>query len=179
MKSLCLSLILVVLLAACDQLAPATPAPTPALGVATLSSADRLAIYSAVAHYHFDPMNKILEDKRWPVIFVSPNLATSLDMQTDRWDGEPTPPELLPLLQDLSPRVEFAAKRMVIQGDRGNAVRDGGIWLGFGTIELDENAVSVDVESFLNGVNAVVYRYELTHQGSQWIVLKAKLRQIS
>ncbi len=113
------------------------------------------------------------------VIFVSPNLATSLDPAAQRWDGDPTSPELLPLLQDLAPRVEFATKQTVIQRDKMNAVRDDGIWLGFGTIQEKENEVQIDVESFLNGLNAVGYEYLLARQGDRWIVLQARLRWIA
>ena len=152
----------------------------PTATVLTLSPADSLAIYSAVAHYHLDPSNRMGSGGRhYPVIFVSPNLATSLDPLGERWDGDPTPPGLLSLFNDLAPRVEFATKDAVIQRDKMNAVRDDGIWLGFGTIQVEGNEVRVGVESFLNGMNAAAYRYELAHEGSQWIVLKATQLWIS
>lgn len=121
MKSLSLSLVLVVLLAACTQLSPAPPALAPRLAptVATLSSADRLAIYSGMAHYHFDPRDKM------------------------------------------------------------NAVRDDGIWLGFGVIQVEGNEVRVGVKTFLNGINAVAYEYQLARQGDRWMVLKATMLWIS
>ncbi len=190
MKRLYLGLILAVCaLVACNGLAPIPPAPTlvPVATMPALGEADRLAIYSTVAHYHFDLGNGILVDpalkmtgyQHNPVIFVSPNLATSLDPAAQRWDGDPTPPELLSLLQDLAPRVEFATKQTVIQRDKMNAVRDDGIWLGFGTIQEKENEVQIDVESFLNGINAVGYEYLLARQGDRWVVLQARLRWIA
>lgn len=156
-----------------------TPTPVPTTTLLTLSPADRIAIYSTVAHYHFDPSNKILGDQRRPVIFVSPNLATNLDPAAQHWDGDPTPPELLPQLHDLAPRVELATLQAVIQRDRMNAVREDGIWLGFGSIQVKESEVQVEVESFINGINAVGYAYRLVRQGDRWVVLQASLRWIS
>lgn len=117
--------------------------------------------------------------RHYPVIFVSPNLATSFDPRAQRWDGDPTPPELLPLLQDLAPRREFATLDTVIQRDKMNAVRDDGIWLGFGPIESEGNAVRVGFEFFLYGVNAAAYEFRLARQGDHWIVLKATQLWIS
>jgi hypothetical protein len=152
----------------------------PAATVLALGPADRLAIYSAVAHYAFDPSNKMGSGARhYPVIFVSPNLATSLDPLGERWDGDPTPPGVLPLFNDLAPRVEFATKDSVIQRDKMNAVRDDGIWLGFGAIQVEGNQARVRSESLLNGTNAAAYEYQLGRQADHWIVLSATLLWIS
>lgn len=159
----------------------------PTATLLTLSPADHLAIYSTVAHYHFDLGNGVLVDpamhktgyQHYPIIFVSPNLATSLDPRAQRWDGEPTPPELLPLLDDLAPRREFATLDTVIQRDKMNAVREDGIWLGFSGIQPEGNAVRVGVKTFLNGMNAVAYEYQLGRQGDKWIVLRATMLWIS
>ncbi len=158
-------------LAACSQTAVDPPA--------ALTAADRTAIYNTVAHYHFNPSNKIIEDKPWPVIFVSPRLGTSAQTGPDHWEGDPTPPELLPLLRDLSPRVESAALLDVIQPDKGNAVREGGIWIGFGTAKMDGSQVTLRMESFLDGKNAVGYEYRLARQNGRWVVLKAELSWVS
>ncbi len=164
-----------IILAGCSA-TTSTPAPTTTI----LTADDRLAIYSAVAHYAFDPGNRMGTGARhYPVLFVSPNLATSLDPRAERWDGDPTPQELLPLLQDLVPRREFAPLDTVVQRDKMNAVREDGIWLGFGAIQVAGNEVRVGAKTFLNGVNAVVYEYQLARQGDRWIVLKATQLWIS
>lgn len=173
--------ILLLCLDACSQVkvTPLAPTPTPATASPTLSSADRIAIYSTVAHYHFDPGNRILGDQHWPVIFVSPKLASSLEPTSERWNGDPTPPELLPQLQDLAPRIEFATLDAVVQRDKMNAVREGGIWLGFGSIQMNGSEVQVQAESFQNGVNAAVYVYRVARQGNGWIILEARLQWIA
>jgi hypothetical protein len=145
----------------------------------TLTAAERVAIYSAVAHYHFDPSNQIIDSKPWPVIFVSPRLGTRPEPGPNRYDGDPTPAELLPLLRDLSPRVESAALLDVIEPSKGNAVREDGIWIGFGNALMDGSEVTVRMESFVDGKNAVGYEYRLARQGGGWVVTKAALSWVS
>ncbi len=155
------------------------PACGPAVSAQTLTAADTTAIYSAVAHFHFEPGHKLIEDRQWPVIYVSPKLGIRPDPGPNRYEGDLIPADLLPRLRDLSPRVEIAALVDVIQTDRGNAVKEDGLWVGFGKVQVESNEVIVRFETFRNGKDAVGYEYRLARQGDRWTVVKAALGWIA
>lgn len=147
-----------------------TEAPVPT-STPAINPAEQIALYSAAVHHLFTQEPASLGAVAWPVIFVNPVLGDV--------EGPPTPPDLLPALADLAPRVEFAARESVIpsQSHTLNQVRDGGIWLALWPIPPeDAGEVSLSVEHFVNGLNAAMYDLRLARQGDVWQVIEVKLR---